>query len=80
MKINLHIYDPESNKYLLDGEDILLKFIPQKEDKFVHQEKDGMNWVYLVDQVIYSKNNIEILLRRIMSVQDYHQKTGLHLF
>ena len=79
MKINLQILDKATDKFVFE-KSVRISFIPRKDEKYVHQDKNEKNNVYLVHDVFYSENNVEILLVPAGSVSDYHQTLGLHLF
>lgn len=79
MKINLQILDKPTQKFVFE-KSVDITFIPRKDEKFVHQDKEGHNYVYQVHDVFYSENNVEILLTKIATVPEYHQSLGLHLF
>lgn len=79
MKINLQILDEQTQKFLFE-KSVNIPFIPRKEEKFVHQDKQSHNNVYQVHDVFYSENNVEILLIKIATVPEYYQSLGLHLF
>ena len=79
MKINIQILDNASQQFLFE-KTVDLLFIPHKDEKFVHQDKEGHNYVYNVHDVFYSESNVEILLIKQTTVSEYHKRLGLTLF
>ena len=62
MKVNIHISNTQDNKFYFDNS-IELYFLPTKGENFIYKKTDSIN-LYCVVDIVFSKNQIEILLTK----------------